>query len=136
MPNEVLRQVPPENLDDQVSEVAFEPEMTLENLEISTNPVDESPKTEYRTTLDTKNHLDGFDPMFANKIKQILSRLSQKEWHAPIAVHHFYRGKASITPPSTGRVAPVVGVALEAKKTTALPTCRPVTLALSKFRLR
>jgi len=33
-----------------------------------------------------------------------------------------YRGNASITPPSTGSVAPVVGVALLAKNTTAFPT--------------
>ncbi len=47
-----------------------------------------------------------------------------------------YLGKASASPPSTGSVAPVVGVALLAKKTTALPTCRPVTRAFSRLRLR
>ncbi len=36
-----------------------------------------------------------------------------------------YRGNASTTPPSTGSVAPVVGVALLAKKTTAFPTWWP-----------
>ncbi len=47
-----------------------------------------------------------------------------------------YRGNASTTPPSMGSVAPVVGVALLAKKTTALPTCRPWTLVLSRLRWR
>src|SRR5439155_11605459 len=46
------------------------------------------------------------------------------------------RGKASGTPPSTGSVAPVVGVRLEAKNTTALPTCSAVTAALSRLRSR
>src|SRR5439155_8713792 len=46
------------------------------------------------------------------------------------------RGKASGTPPSTGSVAPVVGLRFEAKKTTALPTCAPVTFALSRLRWR
>ena len=53
------------------------------------------------------------------------------QWHTTryipfnLGVTKHYRGKASITPPSTGRVAPVVGVRLLAKKTTAFPTCRP-----------
>ncbi len=46
------------------------------------------------------------------------------------------RGKASTTPPSTGSVAPVVGVRLLAKNTTALPTWRAVTRARSRLRLR
>src|SRR5213080_5343876 len=51
-------------------------------------------------------------------------------------VQHGQRGNASGTPPSTGSVAPVVGVRLEAKNTTALPTCSAVTVAFSRFRCR
>ena len=47
-----------------------------------------------------------------------------------------YRGVASGKPPSTGIVAPVVGVWRVTKKSTALATCCAVTLALSKLRLR
>ena len=49
---------------------------------------------------------------------------------------HAQRGNASGTPPSTGNVAPVVGVRLAAKKTTALPTCSPVTRVLRRFLWR
>src|SRR5438309_6431468 len=42
------------------------------------------------------------------------------------------RGNAAAMPPSTGKVAPVVGVWLEAKKTTARPTCAPVTSARNR----
>ena len=47
-----------------------------------------------------------------------------------------HRGNASGTPPSTGSVAPVVGVRFEAKKTTALPTCSPVMVVFSRLRSR
>lgn len=47
-----------------------------------------------------------------------------------------YLGNASTIPPSTGSVAPVVGVWLLAKKTTALPTCRALTRVRSKLRSR
>jgi hypothetical protein len=50
-------------------------------------------------------------------------------------VEQSYRGVASGRPPSTGIVAPVVGVCREAKKNTALATCRPVTRAFSRLRL-
>ena len=46
------------------------------------------------------------------------------------------RGKAAATPPSTGSVAPVVGVTFAAKNTTALPTCAPLILARSRLRSR
>src|SRR5712692_6610579 len=46
------------------------------------------------------------------------------------------RGNAAAMPPSTGSVAPVVGVWLEAKNTTARPTCAPVTSACKRFRSR
>lgn len=46
------------------------------------------------------------------------------------------RGKASAIPPSIGKVAPVVGVWLVAKKTTALPTCSAVTAAFRRLRWR
>ncbi len=49
---------------------------------------------------------------------------------------HGQRGNASATPPSTGSVAPVVGVRFEAKKTTALPTWSAVTVARRRFRWR
>ncbi|NQU41608.1 MAG: hypothetical protein HQ523_16815 [Lentisphaerae bacterium] len=47
-----------------------------------------------------------------------------------------YLGVASGKPPSTGMVPPVVGVCRVTKNSTALPTWRPVTVALSRFRLR
>ena len=46
-----------------------------------------------------------------------------------------YRGVASGSPPSTGMVAPVVGVWWETKKRTAFATCSAVILALRRFRL-
>src|SRR5262245_12265244 len=45
-----------------------------------------------------------------------------------------YRGVASGSPPSTGIVAPVVGVWRVAKKRTARPTCSAVTRAFSRLR--
>ncbi len=45
-----------------------------------------------------------------------------------------HRGKAAGIPPSTGSTAPVVGVAREAKKSTARPTSRAVTRRLRRFR--
>jgi len=53
---------------------------------------------------------------------------------APVAVRRGYLGVESGRPPSTGMVAPVVGVWRVAKKSTALATCVAVTLALSRFR--
>lgn len=50
------------------------------------------------------------------------------------AAHPHYLGNASGSPPSTGSVAPVVGVKSLAKNTTALPTCSAVMLARSRFR--
>ena len=47
-----------------------------------------------------------------------------------------YLGVASGRPPSTGIVAPVVGVWRVAKKRTAFATCLPVTADFSRFRLR
>ena len=47
-----------------------------------------------------------------------------------------YRGVASGRPPSTGIVAPVVGVCRVAKKRTARPTCSAVMRAFKRLRLR
>ena len=47
-----------------------------------------------------------------------------------------YLGVASGSPPSTGMVAPVVGVWRVAKNSTAFATCVAVILALRRFRLR
>ena len=47
-----------------------------------------------------------------------------------------YRGVESGRPPSTGIVAPVVGVWRVTKNRTAFATCLAVTLLLSRFRFR
>ncbi len=83
MPTEVLRQVQPENLDDQVSEIGSEPAIQ-EISQNRENQLDVSPEMEYDAHIDTSN-LDGLDPTFVDKVKQILSTLSQKGWQPRVA---------------------------------------------------
>ena len=52
-----------------------------------------------------------------------------------IVISSVYLGVASGRPPSTGMVAPVVGVWCEAKKRTAFATCSAVTCAFRRLRL-
>lgn len=54
----------------------------------------------------------------------------------PAAQGRAQRGNAAATPPSTGSVAPVVGVAFDAKNTTARPTWAPVIRACRRLRSR
>lgn len=54
----------------------------------------------------------------------------------PPAPSHAYRGVASGRPPSTGIVAPVVGVCRVAKKSTARATWSAVIRAFRRLRLR
>ncbi len=54
----------------------------------------------------------------------------------PVGNPRPHRGVASGSPPSTGIVAPVVGVCRDAKKSTAFATWSAVTSAFNRFRLR
>src|SRR5262249_10984325 len=64
------------------------------------------------------------------------ARLDVQAWWTAVADSKVYLGNASATPPSTGMVAPVVGVRFDARNTTAFPTCSGVTVARSRLRCR